>query len=265
MADEQRNGFWAVVEIFGHKRFAGFVSEWLFAGDNFVRIDVPETARDKAFSKMFGAKAVYGMSPCDEATARAYAEALRERPLDVALTSLQPALPASHVDDDDDPADYGEGYDGQDDDLDDEAVDKTIAHAIASTQSCDSHLVVAKLELYLGSPSGWSWDSEVRKIRFNDGMVEKIAFFELIEDDGDGRCWYDELVRTRDDGVFDPRIPKLVERANRSTLQRVLARMGPSADELAKQMRQSVRDLTEAQREIVDNPVPDPDPNDVPF
>ncbi len=49
---------WCVVEIMGHKKFAGFVTEQSVGGTSFVRIDVPEVAVAgrtlPAFTKLFG-------------------------------------------------------------------------------------------------------------------------------------------------------------------------------------------------------------------
>ena len=75
---------WAIVEIMGHKRFAGLVTEQSIGGTSFVRIDVPEVTTDggtalPAFSKLFGAQAVYCISPCTEETARAFARSFRSR------------------------------------------------------------------------------------------------------------------------------------------------------------------------------------------
>jgi hypothetical protein len=73
---------WAVVEIMGHKRFAGFVTEQAVGGTSFVRIDVPaiELKTGDAlppFTKLFGAASIYCISPCTEETARAFAESIR--------------------------------------------------------------------------------------------------------------------------------------------------------------------------------------------
>lgn len=86
---EQSAGFsgWAVIEIMGHKRFAGFVSEQLIAGSALVRVDVPETKHRRhtygapgdvaareitkpAYSKLIGVASIYCITPCDEAIAR---------------------------------------------------------------------------------------------------------------------------------------------------------------------------------------------------
>lgn len=73
---------WCVVEIMGHKRFAGLVTEQSVGGTSFVRIDIPEvttTGGQKlpAFTKLFGAASIYCLSPCTEETARAFAASIR--------------------------------------------------------------------------------------------------------------------------------------------------------------------------------------------
>lgn len=74
---------WAVVEIMGHRKFAGFVSEQSIGGSSFVRVDIPEseTRGEKlpAFTKLFGSGSIYCISPCTEETARAFASQIRSR------------------------------------------------------------------------------------------------------------------------------------------------------------------------------------------
>ncbi len=73
---------WCVVEIMGHKKFAGFVTEQSLGGSSFVRIDVPEITlangtKLPSFTKLFGAGSIYCLSPCTEETAKAFAAKLR--------------------------------------------------------------------------------------------------------------------------------------------------------------------------------------------
>lgn len=81
---------WAVVEIFGHQKYAGKVSEFAIGGCNFVRIDVPalparrpQEEATPAFSKLFGNGAIYSITLVSEAVARAVAEQIRPEPLNV--------------------------------------------------------------------------------------------------------------------------------------------------------------------------------------
>ncbi len=73
---------WAIVEIMGHQRYAGRVTEQAVGGANFVRVDVPAGTDREPFTKLFGSAAVYALTIVDEETARAAANEFRQRPLD---------------------------------------------------------------------------------------------------------------------------------------------------------------------------------------
>lgn len=78
---EDKTGFWAIVEIMGHKRYAGYVSESVVGGASFVRVDVPANDDCQAFSKMFGAASIYCITPVSEDAARVAAGRLKEQPM----------------------------------------------------------------------------------------------------------------------------------------------------------------------------------------
>jgi len=65
---------WAVVELFGHQRIAGKVTEQTIGGCSFIRVDVPKTEKRQAYTKYFGNGAIYAMTPCDEEVGRIAAE-----------------------------------------------------------------------------------------------------------------------------------------------------------------------------------------------
>lgn len=67
------NGFesWAILELMGHVRVAGFVTEQEVFGAKLGRIEIP-TERGPV-TQFFGGSSVYRLTPCDEATARAVA------------------------------------------------------------------------------------------------------------------------------------------------------------------------------------------------
>ena len=84
---------WAIVEIFGHQRIAGRLSEQVIAGAGFVRIDVPEVPAAasrygeqrrsiQAHTKLYGPGAIYAISAVDEAIATAAAAQIRHEPVD---------------------------------------------------------------------------------------------------------------------------------------------------------------------------------------
>lgn len=74
---------WALVELFGHSQIAGKVTEQVIGGGAFVRVDVPEVNGHQAFTKLYGHGAIYAMTIVDEETARASAQMLQARPIDV--------------------------------------------------------------------------------------------------------------------------------------------------------------------------------------
>lgn len=76
---------WAIVEVIGHKVFAGLLSEAQIAGQGFIRVDVPETGpHQPGFTKYIGPNSIYCITPTDEDTARVMA---------IRLTT--PAIPAT--------------------------------------------------------------------------------------------------------------------------------------------------------------------------
>lgn len=72
---------WAMIELFGHNRISGLVSEQNIGGASFVRVDVPETTQQPAFTRTFNPSAVYAFNWCDEQTARNFAESFQQKPV----------------------------------------------------------------------------------------------------------------------------------------------------------------------------------------
>ena len=90
MPDEQKFEAWGLLELFGHQRIAGKLSEETIGGCHFIRIDVPEnpksteTAFDNAtppYTRYFTQGAIYSMTPTSEAVARKMAASLRTIPV----------------------------------------------------------------------------------------------------------------------------------------------------------------------------------------
>jgi hypothetical protein len=78
---EQKFDLWALVELFGYTKIAGKCTEQNIAGTNMLRVDVPETKEQPAFTRFFGSAAIYAINPVDESTARFYAERLEQKPI----------------------------------------------------------------------------------------------------------------------------------------------------------------------------------------
>lgn len=78
--DEGKDSFegWAILELMGHRRLGGFVSEGRLGGAPMVRIDVPG---EPAATQLYNPKSVYCCTPTSEETARAVAATCRPAPV----------------------------------------------------------------------------------------------------------------------------------------------------------------------------------------
>lgn len=99
---------WAVVELFGHARIAGLVTEQQIGGASFIRVDVPELSvrqdtplygripveTQPAYTRFFGAAAIYAITPCAEEVARLAAADIGGNPINVWIPALRKAIAA---------------------------------------------------------------------------------------------------------------------------------------------------------------------------
>lgn len=74
MSDE--TGDWACLELMGHAKYYGFVSEVRRFGVEMGRIRIPATAAAPAFEFLFGGSSIYRLTPLPEEVARRLADAL---------------------------------------------------------------------------------------------------------------------------------------------------------------------------------------------
>ncbi len=97
-----------IVELFGHARIAGRVTEQVIGGQGFVRVDVPALPKDRyneetpAFTRFFGPGAIYSITPVDEETMIRAAQSMRVAPVNVYLALPQLAEKIRNKDDDED-------------------------------------------------------------------------------------------------------------------------------------------------------------------
>jgi hypothetical protein len=74
---------WGIVELMGHQKTAGKLSEQSLAGANMLRVDVPALAATRyspatePFTKYYSSSAIYAITPTSEAVARAAAAQVR--------------------------------------------------------------------------------------------------------------------------------------------------------------------------------------------
>lgn len=54
----------AIIELFGHQKMAGKVTEQSIGPATFVRVDVPETTTQPSFTRLLNPSAIYAINPC---------------------------------------------------------------------------------------------------------------------------------------------------------------------------------------------------------
>ena len=100
--NRQPRQMWAIVELYGHNKIAGLVTDDTWGGAAFLRVDVPATSTQAGFTKFYGPGAIYCMTPVSEALARLAAESMRPRPVEEWELPRRPELPADGGDDEED-------------------------------------------------------------------------------------------------------------------------------------------------------------------
>lgn len=87
---------WAIVELMGHRKLAGYVREVSIAGAAMMRLDIPS---DPPVTQYYGASALYCLTPTTEELAKRVAQA--SRPTPVHAYELPERTSASEDEDDD--------------------------------------------------------------------------------------------------------------------------------------------------------------------
>jgi hypothetical protein len=72
---------YAIVELFGHNKIAGKVTEQVIGGSSFIRVDVPNTKDVPGFTRLLHANAIYAINPVTEEVANGYAERIQSQPI----------------------------------------------------------------------------------------------------------------------------------------------------------------------------------------
>lgn len=99
---------WALVELFGHARIVGRVTEATIAGGAFIRVDVPnDDGSEVVFTRFFGPSAIYSMSPIGKELALQLAKRQSAEP--VKRYELPPAIAAPPAPNDVDFVGYDDG------------------------------------------------------------------------------------------------------------------------------------------------------------
>ena len=90
---------WAILELMGHRRLAGLVTEQEIAGQSFVRLDVHDEA-NAITTQFYSPSAVYCITPTTEEIARRIGA--NSKPAPVQRYELEPPRASSEYDIDDD-------------------------------------------------------------------------------------------------------------------------------------------------------------------
>lgn len=106
---------WAILELMGHRRLAGRVTQAELFGTALLRLDVyPGDAEKPIATQYYGGSSIYCLTPSTEAVCRRYAQNVQPEPVtkwDLAEKVLPPARTSSRAPEDDD------GYEPDEDDL----------------------------------------------------------------------------------------------------------------------------------------------------
>jgi|GEM_PF-3055099 hypothetical protein len=90
---EEKKEFWAVVELMGHAKLAGLVTEVEMGGAKLLRVDVPDVPERPAeryyahqeaipgYTRFVGGSAIYAITPMTEEVCRKAAEQFRISPV----------------------------------------------------------------------------------------------------------------------------------------------------------------------------------------
>lgn len=83
---------WCVVELMGHQRIAGKVTEESHFGVALMRVEVPATDSRVGFTKYFGGNAIYALTPTTEEVATHVAKMVDQAP--ISRWEMRELLPA---------------------------------------------------------------------------------------------------------------------------------------------------------------------------
>lgn len=81
MTNETKFDVWALVELFGHQRIVGRVTEQTIGAAAMIRVDVPDAEGNTRFTRFYGNAAIYAISPIDRDTAIRLAQAVDAEPV----------------------------------------------------------------------------------------------------------------------------------------------------------------------------------------
>lgn len=82
---------WAIVELFGHQKIAGYVTTAIIGTNGMLRVDVPEVGDAPAYTRFYGPGAVYSLTLVTEDIACAALKTIRPAAVTVYIPRQLPA------------------------------------------------------------------------------------------------------------------------------------------------------------------------------
>lgn len=79
---------WAILELMGHRKMVGWITEQQIGGASFIRIDIPKGGGplfDTDATQFYSPSAVYCITPTTEEVARKVASTCQTRPVTLAI------------------------------------------------------------------------------------------------------------------------------------------------------------------------------------
>ena len=96
MAERDTFSGWCVLELMGHRRLGGYVTEEQIAGTHMLRVDIHAPESDRVVTQYYSPTALFSMTPTTEDVARSVT---RHAPVPVSQFEVGHLLPAPDQDD----------------------------------------------------------------------------------------------------------------------------------------------------------------------
>ena len=106
MSENEAFEGWAILELMGHRRLAGYVTEQEIAGAGMLRIDVPGEGDEVHATQFYSPSSLYCLTPVAEEVARGLARRTKPAPVQRWELPAAPEGPRVVAEEDDDPMPY---------------------------------------------------------------------------------------------------------------------------------------------------------------
>ena len=90
---------WVIIELMGHRRLAGHLSEVEIGGEGFLRLDIPGPDQQPTTTQFYRPAAVYCITPTTEELARAVARRSMPQPVSRYELAASPSIGEYEIED----------------------------------------------------------------------------------------------------------------------------------------------------------------------